>query len=178
MGLMAFLILLLAFCCESKRLEINVHLIPHSHVDPMWKFSPDEYSKETNRILEGAVLSLIQNPNRTFIWESVFFLDLFLTSFGSSNICDHFSQHQLDREVAKTWCGSRHGLALAAARGAGGLNRCCSMKEAISKVVSSGQLELVGGGWVSHDETLTDFESKLDNYAAGRRWIAHELGIK
>jgi hypothetical protein len=177
--LLLVLILLPSCHSESKRLQINLHLIPHSHVDPMWKHSPEEYSKDTNKILEGVVLSLIQSPNRTFIWESIFFLDLFLTSLGSSTICERFSQ-QLDREAAKAWCVGSHrvGAGVAPVSGSRSGSRCCSMREALWKVVSNGQLELVGGGWVSHDETLTDFESKLDNYAAGRRWIAHEFGIQ
>lgn len=150
-------------------IHIHLHLIPHSHVDPMWKSSPSEYSKSTNSILQGVVMSLIQNSNRTFIWESIFFLDLFLTSHGSQNICDLFSG-QLEAKETMTWCREHISSHQDSS------SRCCSMKEALIQLLSTGQLELVGGGWVSNDETLTDFESKLNNYAVGRRWISRHLG--
>jgi lysosomal alpha-mannosidase len=169
-GIFAWILFLCCFsgCClfstaSPNRIHVSLHLLPHSHVDPMWKSSPHEYSKTTNKILEGAVMSLIQNPNRTFIWESVFFLDVFLTSHGSQNICDLFAS-QLEQKETKKWCGVHLS------------SRCCSVKDAVMKLFSNGQLELVGGGWVSHDESLTDYESKLDNFVAGRRWITQKLG--
>jgi hypothetical protein len=155
---------------STNQIHVHLHIIPHSHVDPMWKSSPHEYSKSTNKILEGVVLSLIQNPNRTFIWESIFFLDIFLASHGSQNICDLFSQ--LEQKETNKWCHKHSPIYPHSS------SPCCSMKEAVVKLLSLGQLELVGGGWVSHDETLTDFESKLDNYAVGRHWISRNLGTQ
>lgn len=174
---MIFILFLCIFCINSQEIQqksLNIHIIPHSHVDPMWKALPHEYLKTTNKILEGVILSLIHSPNRTFVWESIYFLDNFLTNYGSMSVCDIYSQR--DQELLKEWCKSysnihqdHHHIFS---------RKCCTMKQALAHLISTGQFELVGGGWVSHDETLTDYQSKLDNYMIGRRWIAKELGIQ
>lgn len=170
-----FISFIIVKCRQISMKRINIHIIPHSHVDPMWKASPHEYSKITRSILEGVVLSLIDNSNRTFIWESIFFLDLYLHSHGRMSICDVYS-NQRNRELLKDWCNLESNSREINPEIVS--NKCCTMKEAFAQLLSNGQLEFVGGGWVSHDETLTDYESKLDNYMIGRRWIAKEFGTR
>ena len=53
---------------------------------------------------------------------------------------------------------------------------CFSFKESLLFLLEKQQLELVGGGWVSHDEALTDFSSALSSMTLGRSWIVESLG--
>lgn len=45
------------------------------------------------------------------------------------------------------------------------------MRDRIVELVESGQLELVGGGWVQHDETLSTYRQQIINMQAGWEWI-------
>ena len=63
--------------------DLVVHLIPHSHVDPGWLRSIDEYYDErVRRILANTVRHLVLDRRRTFVWETVAYLDLFLRDRG------------------------------------------------------------------------------------------------
>ena len=43
--------------------------------------------------------------------------------------------------------------------------------------LSSGRLEIVGGGWVMHDESLVDFEAATRQILAGHRFFRNTLGV-
>ncbi|XP_057312440.1 lysosomal alpha-mannosidase-like isoform X2 [Hydractinia symbiolongicarpus] len=72
-----------AFDCNSKDLKLQIHIVPHTHDDVGWLKTVDEYYYGANRtiqagavqyILDTAIVSLQQNPNRTFIYvEMAFF---------------------------------------------------------------------------------------------------------
>lgn len=157
---MLFFYFLLIFLLNSfliSSISINIHLIPHSHVDPIWKETSKEYLIKTNEILKSILKGLILNSSRTFIWESIYYLDEFLTLNNHYNIC-YLYENQIEKKKLKEWCN------------------CCTIKQTILKLLQNGQLELVGGGWISHDETLTNFDGKINNYITGRRWIFNNFG--
>ncbi|OQR96352.1 lysosomal alpha-mannosidase [Thraustotheca clavata] len=55
--------------------KLNVHLIPHTHDDPGWLITVDQYyTQEVDYILESVVTELLKNPNRRFMYvEQSFF---------------------------------------------------------------------------------------------------------
>ena len=51
---------------------LTVHIIPHTHTDPGWLQTYDNYySRSVRGILNTVVGSLIESPNRTFAWSEV-----------------------------------------------------------------------------------------------------------
>ncbi|CAK4634012.1 hypothetical protein AeMF1_003692 [Aphanomyces euteiches] len=55
--------------------KLNVHLIPHTHDDPGWLITVDQYfTQEVDYILDTVVTELAKNPNRRFMYvEQSFF---------------------------------------------------------------------------------------------------------
>jgi hypothetical protein len=137
------------FCRTSSRI-VRLHIIPHSHVDPMWVKTSESYKTVVHTILKNVLISLLENRNRTFIWESPYFLDSFINEYGKHTTCSIFNHNK--------------GI------------RCKNFLEAIKYLTENGQLEMVGGGWVSHDEALTSAIQGIDNIATGREWISNTIG--
>ena len=54
---------------KAKSETLYVHVVPHSHNDPGWIKTYDEYyHTETKKILDSVVSTVSQKPNRRFIW--------------------------------------------------------------------------------------------------------------
>jgi alpha-mannosidase len=51
-----------------------------------------------------------------------------------------------------------------------------TMRQDVRDLVSSGRLELVGGGWTMHDEACPTFEEMIFNMELGHRFIASQFG--
>ena len=70
-------------CSEPLANKLNVHLVPHTHDDVGWLKTVDQYfygarsniqKAGVQYIIDSAVNSLLQNPNRKFIYvETAFF---------------------------------------------------------------------------------------------------------
>jgi alpha-mannosidase len=50
-------------------------------------------------------------------------------------------------------------------------------KARLKNLIDSGQIEIVGGGWVQHDEALTDFESIAKQFEHGHSFLKEEFNI-
>jgi hypothetical protein len=134
---------------HSSNNVITIHIIPHSHVDPMWLMTSDEYSLRTNVILKEIIHFLYRNKRRTFVWESPFFLNHFMNTIGAS----------------ETLCTKPLPS-----------SSCMTYNDMLHVILDRQQLEIVGGGWISQDEALSDFSSSYDNLLTGRHWIHSNLG--
>jgi hypothetical protein len=68
-----FLILFISLITITN-LKYIVHIIPHSHDDPGWIKTFDEYyNDQVSKILTNAVNNLIENKNRTFVYSEISF---------------------------------------------------------------------------------------------------------
>eukprot|EP00002_Diphylleia_rotans_P037925 TRINITY_DN853_c0_g1_i6.p1 TRINITY_DN853_c0_g1~~TRINITY_DN853_c0_g1_i6.p1 ORF type:complete len:935 (-),score=209.41 TRINITY_DN853_c0_g1_i6:77-2881(-) len=57
---------------EKTQNVITAHIIPHSHCDPGWLLTFEEYYQEQVKvILSGVVTALQKDPNRRFIWSEI-----------------------------------------------------------------------------------------------------------
>ena len=66
---------------EQKE-PINIHIVPHSHDDAGWLYTADEYYTGNNceyisvkNILDDMVISLYNDPTRTFVYAEMFFFE-------------------------------------------------------------------------------------------------------
>lgn len=66
---------------KSERPPLYVVVMPHSHNDPGWLFTFEEYfQRYTKNILNSAVSKLPKLPEMTFIWTEISFLALWFES--------------------------------------------------------------------------------------------------
>ncbi|CAH1785373.1 unnamed protein product [Owenia fusiformis] len=74
---------------ETRKDRLNVFIIPHSHVDPGWLQTVDEYYTESvHDILTNAVLALTDHPKMKFMWAETVFLKKWWDALTFNNMDD------------------------------------------------------------------------------------------
>ncbi|XP_021353471.1 alpha-mannosidase 2x-like isoform X2 [Mizuhopecten yessoensis] len=115
---------------------LEVIIVPHSHQDPGWLKTFDQYyTYYTSSTLDLVVDKLTGHPDWTFIWSDVIWL-------------------------ARWWSEAS-----------------ADKKLKLNKVLSSGQLEIVTGGWVMTDEATAHYAAMLSQLTEGHQWLKQNLGI-
>eukprot|EP00347_Sterkiella_histriomuscorum_P022331 403330858 len=110
--------------------EINIFIVPHSHTDPGWLETMEQYyNTQVRDILYNVLVELKSDPKKKFTWAEVCYLKMFYDEIKP-----------IDRENLKI-------------------------------LIENGQLEIVGGGWVQHDETLTTYQQQIAQMDAGIDWL-------
>lgn len=58
--------------------DINIHIIPHTHLDPGWLKTPDEYYDEESvgSIFTTVLTSLMNDPDKTFIINEIYYFKI------------------------------------------------------------------------------------------------------
>lgn len=121
---------------EWNERKLRVFVIPHSHNDPGWLQTVDEYyQSKTKKILTNIVNALKENEKRRFIWEEISYLSMWWEDAT---------------EQAKT---------------------------DLRKLVLSGQLEIVGGGWVMNDEANSHYFAIIEQIIEGNTWLYDHIGV-
>ncbi|KAF7802896.1 alpha-mannosidase 2-like [Senna tora] len=119
---------------DSEKLKVFV--VPHSHNDPGWKLTVEEYyERQSRHILDTIVETLSKDARRKFIWEEMSYLQ-------------------------RWW------------RDASDIK-----KKSFINLVKSGQLEIVGGGWVMNDEANSHYFAIIEQMAEGNMWLNDTIGF-
>ena len=65
--------------------DINIHIIPHTHLDPGWLKTPEEYyqSDSINSIFFTVLNSLTSNPDRTFVINEIYYFKIWYESINN-----------------------------------------------------------------------------------------------
>lgn len=50
-------------------------------------------------------------------------------------------------------------------------------RDLVSHLISTGQLSIVNGGYVQHDEAAAHFAAMIDQTTVGHRFLKHSLGV-
>eukprot|EP00897_Mesotaenium_endlicherianum_P009208 jgi/Mesen1/8315/ME000457S07510 len=116
--------------------KLRVFVVPHSHNDPGWLQTVEQYYQaQTRHILDNVVDALKNNPERRFIWEEMSYLERWWRDASPERRAD------------------------------------------FTRLARSGQLEVVGGGWVMNDEANTHFFAIIDQISEGNTWLHDTVGV-
>ncbi|KAJ2953191.1 hypothetical protein O0L34_g768 [Tuta absoluta] len=119
----------------SSANRLKVFVVPHSHNDPGWlKTFENYYKTQTRAIFTNMVEKLNEVPGRKFIWCEVSFLSLWWTTDAT------------DKE-----------------------------KAAFLKLLNSGNIEIVTGGWVMNDEANAHWLSIIQQLTTGHQWLLENM---
>ncbi|XP_041916273.1 alpha-mannosidase 2 [Alosa sapidissima] len=122
---------------EWDKEPLQVFVVPHSHNDPGWlKTFDDYYRDQTQHILNNMVVKLHEDVRRKIIWSEISYF-----SKWWDNIDDQ-------------------------------------KRDAVKKLIESGQLEIATGGWVMPDEANSHYFALIDQLLEGHQWLERHLGVK
>ena len=137
---MLLLLLLTTLALLTTRVAgetLMVHIIPHSHCDPGWLDTFEQYyRRDVSRILTGVTNALSADPNKRFIWSEISF---FMRWWNMQNE---------------------------------------QVRAQFRTLVSNGQLEFVGGGWVQNDEANPTAEAVINQVSEGHDYLEKLFGIR
>ena len=126
--------LCLACSLAEQASKLQVHLVMHSHDDPGWLKTADQYYTGANAsvylastqyIFDSVVTELSKDPERHFTFCEISFLSRW-----------YYEQTP-------------------------------KMKNTFKTLVSTGQIVIVNGGWVMHDEAASHYVSMIDQTTLG-----------
>ncbi|KAL7675293.1 hypothetical protein ACOME3_001556 [Neoechinorhynchus agilis] len=132
------LIFTLKTCIHNSDALLNIHIIPHSHMDVGWLKTVEEYYYGLN--------DQIQHAGVQFIFDSVV-KELTLDHDKTFVFC----------EMAYFWRWW--------------MRQSNSTKHTVKSLLTNGQLQIVGGGWVSNDEACAHYGSVIEQMALGLRFL-------
>jgi len=134
--------LALSTAAKASDDKLQVHLIMHSHDDPGWLKTVDQYYTGAN---SSVYLASVQ-----YIFDSV------VTELNKDSE-RHFTFCEMS--FMSRWY----------------YEQSPKMKETFKRLVKSGQITIVNGGWVMHDEAASHYVSMIDQTTLGNSMPSLQL---
>jgi len=79
-------LLIISLLTISFSSALNIHIIPHTHADPSWLLTFDEYYKRyVSDILNNVVGHLIDDPSKRFAWAETCYLHRYYHSLAPAH---------------------------------------------------------------------------------------------
>eukprot|EP01032_Pedospumella_encystans_P011646 gene11646-13532_t len=122
--------------------KLQVHLIMHTHDDPGWLKTADQYYTGANA---SVYLASVQ-----YIFDSV------VTELGK-DADRHFTFCEIS--FLSRWY----------------FEQTLKTKETFKRLVKNGQITIVNGGWVMHDEAASHYVSMIDQTTLGHKFLKDEF---
>ena len=96
----------LLFIINDISCDINIHIIPHTHLDPGWLKTPEEYYNQDSikEIFDTVLNSLSSNHERTFIINEIYYFKRWYESLDSSSK-DKLKQLISEKRLEFVFCG-------------------------------------------------------------------------
>ena len=150
-----------------------VHLVPHTHLDPGWRDTFEGYHRAfASRIHPSVVLALAADHRKRFAFADVSFLARWLEETGETRVpptCAYDPKPPPPRDgstLDAAW--RREGVRSAKAE-----KTACppTWSATCRRLVRERRLDVVGGGWVSHDEATTPVDLAAAQYDEGRATV-------
>ena len=73
------IMILFIICLISKiTTDLNIHIIPHTHMDPGWLKTPEEYYNDEmiGDIFKTILNELSNNPQKTFVINEIYYFKI------------------------------------------------------------------------------------------------------
>ncbi|KAI9545468.1 hypothetical protein NQZ68_036455 [Dissostichus eleginoides] len=176
---------------EWDETPLEVILVPHSHNDPGWlKTFDNYYHDQTKHILNNMLTKLSEDsrfPDFLFYFLSGFlsdFLFYFLSGFLSdflfyflSGFLSDFLFYFLSGFLSGApWRKMIWAEISYFSKWWEELDQ--KKRDTVKRLLAGGQLEMVTGGWVMADEANSHYYALLDQLIEGHQWIQTHLGVK
>ena len=86
--------------------DINIHIIPHTHLDPGWLNTPEEYysQKSIDGIFKTVLNSLKNNDQRTFIINEIYYFKIWYESISTYEK-EQFKKLISEKRIEFVFCG-------------------------------------------------------------------------
>lgn len=135
----------------NKKHRLKVFVIPHSHNDPGWIKTVEEYYRtQTKHILDNMLEKLAEDHRRKFIWAEISFFSMWWNELDQNN----------RRKVKKQDVPNVNGE---------------KINYSYCRFLKTKQLEIVTGGWVMNDEANSHWISIIHQLTDGHQWLQQHL---
>ena len=85
--LIRIIFLLILYLNQKYKCEINIHVIPHTHLDPGWLKTPEQYYSEENieDIFNTILKELEDDSEKTFVINELYYFKIWYSNIGRSD---------------------------------------------------------------------------------------------
>lgn len=153
---------LLKACPATDDNKINIHLVPHSHDDVGWLETVDQYYYHCKKIFIFLILNMASYLSFCQLYH-IFTIDV-ESVIGSVVLAlkqDPARRFiQVETAYFRMWWRDQDE----------------ETRQDVINLINEGRLEIVNGAWSMNDEAGTNYQSTIDQFTLGLRYVQDNLG--